>query len=529
MIRSVLGDAVAMARLTRDLRGFLRAPISEGDARDALQHRLRHRNERFLDLVERTVFNHPSSPYLALLRNAGCEWGDLEGAVVRDGVDGALTQLLDAGVYVTFDEFKGRAEAVRGSRRFSFAQADFDNPLVTPHLEIRSGGTRGTAAVVKVGLDFVADQAVNTAVALSAHDLGRHEHAYWVLSNAMTLSLRIAKLGRAPAAWFYPLRPLSLKLRLASSYLAGLGRLLGSRLPAPRYLDLRDPARMAEWLSARAEAGRLTCLTTNSSSAVRVCSAAAARGLSLAGTCFVAMGEPVTLVKREQAELVGARLVVHYGFTEGGMIGYSCRNPRAPDDVHLFPDAHALVQRRREVAGTGVEVPAFALTSLLRSAPKVLLNAEIGDYGVAERRSCDCELGRLGLDTHLASIRSFEKLSGEGVTFARAPLLAVLEEVLPPTFGGAATDYQLIEEEGDDGIQRLALIVSPVVGAIDEADLRRVFLAELGRDGGAARIGSEMWRRAQTLHVQRREPLATGAGKILPFHLVRRADGRAQR
>lgn len=62
--------------LTR-LPGFLRRPLTLADAREILRHRLEHREEAFLALVKRTVYEHPSSPYHALLRCAGCEHGDL--------------------------------------------------------------------------------------------------------------------------------------------------------------------------------------------------------------------------------------------------------------------------------------------------------------------------------------------------------------------------------------------------------------------------------------------------------------------
>jgi hypothetical protein len=60
-----------------------------------------------------------------------------------------------------------------------------------------------------------------------------------------------------------------------------------------------------------------------------------------------------------------------------------------------------------------------------------------------------------------------------------------------------------------------------VVGPVDEAALRQTFLDELGRDGGYAPLAAGIWRRAGTVVVRREMPIATKAGKILPFHLVK--------
>ena len=55
---------------------------------------------------------------------------------------------------------------------------------------------------------------------------------------------------------------------------------------------------------------------------------------------------------------------------------------------------------------------------------------------------------------------------------------------------------------------------------IDEAAVRQVFLAAIGRGNAAADYMAAMWRRAETVEVVRREPLATRSGKSFPFHVV---------
>jgi hypothetical protein len=320
-------------------------------------------------------------------------------------------------------------------------------------------------------------------------------------------------------------KPLPFRSQAISWYLSALGRLFGYSLPRPVFLDLQDPGRMALWLANRAKGGQHTCLSTYASSAVRVCAAAKEMGLDLGGVAFIVIGEPYTDARNKIVKDAGAHAVVGYAFNEAGTVGFGCPTPHVSDDIHLFSNMYGLVQRSREIGDSRMTVDAFLVTSLLTSGPKVLLNVESGDYGVVERRSCGCLFGKLGLDTHLGQVRSFEKLTTEGMTFVNTALLRILEEVLPARFGGASTDYQLVEEERQGGLSQLVLIVSPHVGAVDEAIVRQTFLDELRHDGWSGRLMAGTWERAGAVIVRRQDPVATKAGKILPFHLIRNHQG----
>jgi hypothetical protein len=512
------------AKLTRDAHSFLRSTVGFDQATGVILHRLATREERFLRLAEQAIYGHAQSPYLSLLREAGCEFGDLKALVAKEGLEGALQRLASDGVYVTFDEFKGRREAVRGVRRFNFTEERFDNPLVRPHFESRSGGTRGPGTRVRTAFSFMADTAANVAVALHVLGLSHCEHAVWYQGLAPVL--QYAKVGRAPVAWFYPVEPFPLKMTILSRYLAVMSRLRRRHLPVPSFLGVGEPHGMARWLDRHLRRGRSICVTTYAGLTVRVAVAATEAGLSLDGACFIAIGEPFTSAKRRTVERSGARAVVRYAFTEAGIIGYSCANPEASDDIHFFRDAHGLIQRSRPVGESGLSVDAFLFTSLLPSAPKILLNVESGDYGLVTRRDCGCGFAALGLCDHISEIRSFEKLTGEGVTFVQSDFLRILEDVLPSRFGGTSADYQVLEEEQENGILRLLLIVSPGVGSVDEEQIHRTFLDELARRSSLARFGARIWERAGTVQIVRREPVATKAGKILPFH-VRQAQQAA--
>ena len=205
------------------------------------------------------------------------------------------------------------------------------------------------------------------------------------------------------------------------------------------------------------------------------------------------------------------------------MIAIGCATPTAPDDVHVMDTRYAVIARTRGATSDGPEVAALAVTTLSDHAPTTLLNVETGDSAILERRDCGCALGTQGLKTHLAHIRSFEKLTGEGMTFARSNLTQILESILPARFGGTSVDYQVLEEERRSGLPRLVLRVSPSVGPVDADDVRATFLAALAQDGGLEQYMARLWERAQTVEVERALPHVTPAGKILPFQRVRRS------
>jgi hypothetical protein len=99
----------------------------------------------------------------------------------------------------------------------------------------------------------------------------------------------------------------------------------------------------------------------------------------------------------------------------------------------------------------------------------------------------------------------------------------VLEEVLPARFGGVPTDYQLVEEEGDEGRPRLRLLVHPALGPLDPAAVAAAFLDGIGRGAGVERLMGLVWREAGLLEVERRPPHATASGKIQHLHVEQAA------
>jgi hypothetical protein len=491
-------------------------------------HELATRDRSFLTVVEQAIYGHPKSPYLALLRHAGIDLGDVAAVVASDGVEGALQTLVRAGVYVTYDELRGRSPAIRGSRRFQFRASDFDNPHFPPHLIRYTAGSGGRPGRIGYPLAFVQERAAVFAVIEAAHGIQNPVHAFWQPAPLVQFVI-CAMIGQRVISWFYPAHPLPVLARMAARYLAVVGRLGGCRFPAPQRCDLDAPEQLVVWLTARLRHGGPMVLWTMSSAAARLGLAASAVGASLEElTCYVS-GEPLTDLRRRQIEASGARVIVGYAANEMSGLALSCATPTSSDDVHLMSNRFAVVERPRAVTEGGPIVDALMFTLLTPAATKIALNAELGDTARVEERDCGCLLGQLGMRIHLSDIRSFEKLTGEGVTFARSNLEQILEEVLPARFGGTGHDYQLAEEEAPDGVTRLILRVSPNVGVVDDERLRTVLTEEIGRGGRQDHYHIRMWERVGTLDIRRERPLPTRGGKVLPFQLFRRpGDGRRE-
>lgn len=124
---------------------------------------------------------------------------------------------------------------------------------------------------------------------------------------------------------------------------------------------------------------------------------------------------------------------------------------------------------------------------------------------------------------HLREIRSFRKLTGEGVTLVGTDLERLLEEVLPARFGGSALDYQFAEEEDEGGFTRLTLRVAPEISLGDEAGAVDYVLAHLPDSLGGQGLVHTTWREAGTIRIRRERPTMTTRGKLLPLDILRKA------
>jgi hypothetical protein len=519
-----------LVRHVSGLRGFLGSPIGVREARARIERQHAARERSFLHTVERGVYDHRTSPYRALLEHIGVEYGDFADLVSADGVEGALERLYDAGCYVSLDEFKGRRPIVRNGLELPVRPEGFDNPLLVGHYQARTGGSRGERRRLAIDLDLLVQDAAYYALFLDAFALSERPTALWRPLPPATAGIANAliqlKIGRPLEQWFTqtPFGSRQAPIKAVGFLLATLvaTHIFGEGLPWPRHVPVGNPGLVASWLARQTAAGVPALVDTSASGAVRVCNLAAASGLDVSGTFFRIGGEPFTVAKRQRIVDAGCRAACHYSMSEVGRLGIACGVPRALDDVHLLTDKLAALQRRHVLGTTGEAVGILVYSTLVPSVPKLMLNVESDDYAEVEERECGCPFGELGLSTHLHRIRSYEKLTSEGMNYLGSDLIALVEEVLPDRFGGNPTDYQLVEEE-QDGAPRICVVASPGVGALDEAEVISAVLAHLDNDPAMGnRIAAGIWRAGGTLRLVRREPYATSAAKILALHVLDR-------
>ena len=529
---SILDSIKPYARFATGLRRYLRHKLTLEEARAVVQRRLAEREANFLRLVEKGIFGHPRSPYLPLLKLAQVELGDIRNMVRDKGLEGTLHALHDAGVHITFEEFKGRQPIVRQGQTIPVSARDFDNPHLRHYYQAQSGATTGAGTRVTKDLDHVGDQVPLIMLGFDAHGILHAPWAVWfeILPGQAGIANMLfgARMGNVPRKWFssHTGRDSGSSTRriAATQLIVVLARLFGSPIPWPERVTLDQAPAVARWAAEMVKAHGACMLNTSVSRNLRVCLAALEEGLDLTGlTCWGA-SEPPTLGKVRDITGAGARWVPDYAFVEAGFVGVGCARPADSNDIHFAKDALALIQRPRQVADTGITVDAFCFTALLPSAPKILLNVESDDYGVIEQRTCGCPLESCGFTEHLRHIYSFGKLTGEGVTLVAGDMIRILEQVLPARFGGSPLDYQLLEEEDEQGFTRLNLLIHPRIEISDEAEVIDTVLDALRQGDGAAHMAQALWSQAKALRIQRKEPIWTAQGKLMPLHLGKRSD-----
>jgi len=337
-----------------------------------------------------------------------------------------------------------------------------------------------------------------------------------VWHDNLSAVLRRTKVGAPPERWFFPLS--GNKNRLRCYYAILIGRSLGYRLPWPERTGPDDVHKVAEWLAGKSEKVLHRVLVARTSSAVRIALLARERGMDISSTHFVTSGEPLTPRREQEIKATGCSVSVAYSSGETGGMGRGCRNSIG-DDVHVLKAHLAMIQESRPVGSVSMTVDALRITTLLPTAPKIFINMENGDYARFATRPCGCKLDGLGLTDHLSQIRSFEKLTSEGMTFFAGDLARIVEEVLPAKFGGSPLDYQAIEEEGRNGLNHFTMLVSPKVGEVDEEKLVQTIFEELKKGGANNRRMGSIWEEAGTVRVRREEPQPTRGGKIFPFQV----------
>lgn len=517
-------------RLARDLPEFFSGRITPEQAREGIRRALDRREANFLQMARTRIYDSPRSPYLALLKIAGCEFSDLAAEVRRLGLEKALGRLAGEGVYLTPDEFKGKKDVARGGRSLRLSRGELARADRGPGIPSQSSGSTGRPLPSFLFLDLIADWSLGHSVFFAAHDLFTRAHAVYdamLPSSGSIINLLMnARVGVTTERWFARQVPpagfpANWYNRLVNRLIVWRGKQSCPGFPAPDPVAIEEMGRIVLWIRDQRRRGAPCCVRTTASNAARIAQQAGEMGVSLEGGKFIVSGEPFTESKREALERAGAGAILFYGAAPGMYIGFGCASPAATDEVHVNEYMLALAAGPEPVK-TGPPPAPLLFTTLNPTAPVLLLNVDIGDNGTLTRRDCGCGLERAGLSLHLHHIRSHDKFTSEGMNYFYGDLYELLEKVLPAEFGGGPGDYQIVEEEDESGQTRLTLRVDPRVGALDQRKLLARFRRELAAGSRANAFQSGVWQNAGTLRVRREAPVASARGKILPLQMQKK-------
>ena len=423
---------------------------------------------------------------------------------------------------------KGRVPLIRNGT-LTVTPASFRNPHLRSAYESESGGSTGSGTRVEHDLEHLAIRSAHLLLTYHAHGSLQLPFAVWrgVLPDGSGLNniLSGAHHGRMPVKWFSPNVPgapaPALRFRLATYGTVIAGRLAGAAFPWPEKVPIDQAIVIARWAREMIERHGGCQINAPVSRALRIAVAAREAGIDLTGAVFVIAGEPATPAKVAGILASGASCYTTYGFVEAGRVAMGCARPSSSNDLHILTDAFAVLPFPRRVPGTDVEVDTLNITSLLLTTPQIC-STQKWTTTASSRSALRLALDRFGHHLHVRDIHSFRKLTGEG--HPRWREIIDHGRVLPARFGGSALDYQLMEEEDEGGFTRLSRLVSPHIHLTDENAVVETIMSELRASSVMADAARGIWAQAGTLRVQRREPVWTGRGKLLPLHLARRAS-----
>lgn len=508
------------------LRAFVWNPVTLEEAQQAIIAQRRTRENNFLSLLNTNVFGNPGSPYKVLFKWAGLGFEDVEKMIAEQGLDNTLEMLYEAGVYVTFEEFKGRKPIRRGGREFKPEDSDFDSLNLDSVIDGSSGGSTGRATRSKMDLDHIAQCSRQEALCRSFHGVFDAPILTWwgLLPDTMGLmtGLRPAHLGQHVTRWFITFggneSNTGWRFALMTYMVILMARFHGLKIPLPEKTSLENPLPVVRALEDALREKGEAFLVTSVSKCVRISIAAQENGIDLQGATLLGSSEPVTPAKYEAISASGAKFISLYAATETGHIGLPCLNPADLTDMHFLSNNLAMIQKPRYVLGQTVN--AFHFTSLLPTNPKMMINVETDDFGIVERRDCGCPFYVMGFHTHIRQMGSYSKLTGEGVTLVGSDMQRIMEEELPSKFGGSPLDYQLVEEESAEGLTRLVLHVSPAVAVQDEDELLSDFMDAMKHSAPSVRLAHAEFQTGNVIAVRRENPILTARGKHFPIRTL---------
>src|SRR4051812_9360401 len=352
----------------RELAEVLARPLRPQDCAKLVRNELARREANFLHLLEHEVYENSRSPYLPLLRHARIELPDVRNAVGRKGLEVTLGELRDAGVYLSFEEYKSRRPIVRGDRSYMTAPADFVIRSREALYDSYTGGSTGPAVRIAQSLRQQADQALYTGLLFDITMPRPAKVALWRSERpnaSINALVRFSLIGQPPAGWFTPMsdggvRP-SWQSRVLLTTTLRMMRKRGLSIPDPEHVPLSEAHRIGAWIAAQKRAGFTSMVQCNVSSAVRVCDAARRLGLDIAGVRFFMISEPLTEAKRREIEAAGAVPISVYSAVDAGRLAVPCMKPADADDMHICMDLVAVIARRRLRPGSDETIDSFLI------------------------------------------------------------------------------------------------------------------------------------------------------------------------
>jgi hypothetical protein len=466
-----------------------------------------------------------------MFKLAHCTYEELEKQVLQNGLESTLASLHRSGIYLSHDEFKGKKPIVRSGKIIPSGASSFINPLVSGSFESRSGGSRSKGTVTQQSLEnrlyrecyqYFLDREFNLRnyVLVGVMPI---LPAAWGLGQCLSAYRNGSRYER----WFTVGGTLrnSGHYRTATKTMVLIAKIMGADIPFPTYLKPDNFSLAAEWIARKKQEGISCWIHGMVSSSVRIAASALENGFDISGTIFRVSGEALTDAKRRVIESAEAEVFPFYHIHELGQIGTACRKMNKGNCVHIQRDAVAVISHRRNAPLINFEVNSLLFTSLLPTAARVLINAEMDDAGIVGKAHCDCVYQKAGFVEKISDIYSYGKLTGQGITLLGDDVVQILEEILPKKFGGTPGDYQLVEEESSHqtGIQ---LRVSPRAGISSTGELKKGFLNEVRKlYGGSMTV--RQWIHTDAVRAVIDEPYITSTGKVLPLHLLGPGTGNA--
>lgn len=508
-----------LARLVREGRGlpaYLRHTLTAEEAERSTAERMEGRAERFLDVVRRLIWPHPNHPYRRLIEHTGAGIGDLETEARCHGLETLLERLQSEGVRLSRTELRGESAITRPGLTIEPVPHAFTPALSAGGLSGKSSGTTSAGVGANYNWRFLAEEADLEVLLEQQHRFEGAPLAMWMpgppgLAGIHNLLLHL-KARRSVERWFSQTSPPGWSEtpleRCALAYLEACSRGAGIKFPTMIHTPYEEASAVAAWLE---EAGAGAVLKTYAGSAVRLVDAARSAGRDLRGQVLFTGGEPLTARRREFLENAGLRVHPRFVATECGLIAAACGAARsdAPDSMHVYLDRLAVIASPACSVIDGRTRNGLALTTLSLDTSRILINAELGDHAVIDRRSCECVFGRLGMDLHISWVSSPEKLTAQGMNVSISTVHGIVDDLMAG-YGASPEDFQFWVTPG-----KLTVAVKPSV-AIDERLAERILERLRQGEEPAAGLASEIWQQANALTVIRDTPRSTAGHKALP-------------